>query len=154
MALEGGRRHEINGRVLKVAESNSMSSAANGGARWATHGRLVCKLQFSLLLHEATGGLEARQQSLLVLLPVIGAEMREASVWSRDRACSTVASSPAWMRSVFRTHGECGRSELTLCIDRFFKIAFIIRFDLSLGCGGEEDIKYINRFVSLYRREH
>ena len=32
-ALEEGRRHEIDGRVLKVAESNSMSSTANGGAR-------------------------------------------------------------------------------------------------------------------------
>ena len=32
-SLEEGRRHEIDGRVLKVAESNSMSSMANGGTR-------------------------------------------------------------------------------------------------------------------------
>ena len=32
-ALEGGKRHEIDGRVLKVAESNSMSSVANCSER-------------------------------------------------------------------------------------------------------------------------
>ena len=32
-ALEGDRRHEIDGWVLKVAESNSMSSTANSGTR-------------------------------------------------------------------------------------------------------------------------
>ena len=32
-AFEGKRWHEMDGRVLKVAESNSMSSAANCGAR-------------------------------------------------------------------------------------------------------------------------
>ena len=32
-ALEGGKRHEIDGRVLKLAESNSMSSVANCSER-------------------------------------------------------------------------------------------------------------------------
>ena len=32
-ALEEGRRHKIDGIVLKMAESNSMSSTANGSAR-------------------------------------------------------------------------------------------------------------------------
>ena len=32
-ALEEGRRHEIDGGVLKVAKSSLMSSVANGGMR-------------------------------------------------------------------------------------------------------------------------
>ena len=32
-AIEGGSWHEIDGRVLKVAESNSMSSVANCSER-------------------------------------------------------------------------------------------------------------------------